>query len=182
MPAGVVKGSATSQADTAAAEDAAAASAEVGPAVSEALAAANEAASLGDQALQHSTAASSGHAMTDGSHIADWLHVAHPQQSAAAVQQLTAEQMSQAEGFGYLLTTPNLPAGLTYQQVRICMCSHTSCFIIWTGTVLHLNEQKRLRLIVGKPMWAHLLHWKADVGRPVAWANRMHSQELLVTS
>ena len=158
MPAGVVRGNATSQADTAAAEDVAEASAEVGPAVSEALAAANEAASLGDQALQQSTAASSGHAMTDGSHIADWLHVAHPQQSAAAVQQLTAEQMSQAEGFGYLLTTPNLPAGLSYQQVCTFMFLHTSCCIALTSTVLQLNEQKRLSLTVGALMRAHLLH------------------------
>ena len=93
-----------------------------GSAVSEALAAAHQAASLGDQALQHSTAASnSAQATGEAAQPADWLHEAQAQHSTGAMQpQLGAQPLPEA-GFGYLLTAPNLPPGMSQQQVSACV-------------------------------------------------------------
>lgn len=123
----------------------------VGPAVSEALAAANQAALLRDEGLQHSTvqaalsvipgsaALSAVHepvglndqaqqprtayvatssTMPGLSQSMDWSQEAQLQQVPEAIQQPSAEQGYQT-GFGYLLTAPNLPAGVTYQQAGV---------------------------------------------------------------
>lgn len=128
------------------------AAAQIGPAVSEALAAANEADALGEQALQQSTVSlatasalrreasaadsepvslrgqeqqhitapvATSIIMPEGSHPVDWSHGAQLQHISEAAQQVGEEQALQT-GFGYLLTAPNLPAGMAYNQVDIC--------------------------------------------------------------
>lgn len=89
-----------------------------GSAVSEALAAANQAASLGEQALQHSTAAlNSGQATSAVAQAAYYSHEAQAQQSSVAMEQQPGPEQLPEAGFGYLLTAPNLPPGMSHQEV-----------------------------------------------------------------
>ena len=88
-----------------------------GSAVSEALAAANQAASLGEQALQHSTAALNSGQASAVAQAADWSHEAQAQQSSVAMEQQPGPEQLPEAGFGYLLTAPNLPPGMSHQDV-----------------------------------------------------------------